>query len=191
MLTFSKISFLPRAKWGLQFKTPLPLMAFSLIIGFINKSRNLELIFSRFLEIFDFFRSPRNLHRNYQIFKNRLQIPGFRSEILAMKCGTELKAPLSEIIQIPPYFATFYKLSKMREGSASQRLKRSLGNVGKSRFSKKSLSARKISKPGASRAVSHHSKSTTKPKKFRTFQKNFEVPKYTRKSPINRFCLYI
>ena len=123
MWKFSKISILPRAKWGLQFETPLPLMTFSLIIGFINKSRNLELIFSRFFEIFDFFRSPRNLHRNYQIFKNRLQIPGFRSEILAMKCGTELKTPLSEMVQITPYFATFYEISKMKEGSASQRSK--------------------------------------------------------------------
>ena len=114
MWKISKISFLPQAKWGLQFKTPLPLMAFSLIIGFINKSRNLELIFSRFLEIFDFFRSPRNLHRNYQIFKNRLQIPAFRSEILAMKCGTELKAPLSEMVQITPYFATFYEYQKWK-----------------------------------------------------------------------------
>ena len=71
-------------------------------------------IFSALLEIFI---------ENYQILKNRLQIPGFRSEILAMKCGTELKTPLSEMVQITPYFATFHKISKMKEGSASQRSK--------------------------------------------------------------------
>ena len=123
MWQFSKISFLPQAKWGLQFKPPLPLMAFSLIIEIINKSRNLKLIFFAIFWNSRFFRCPRNLHRNDQIFKNRLQIPGFRSEILAMKCGTELKTPLSDMVQITPYFATFYEISKMKEGSASQRSK--------------------------------------------------------------------
>ena len=78
----------------------------------------------------------RAFNSNSYLFPGAL---GFRMEILPMKWCTELETPLSEMVQITAYFATFHKISKMKEGSAPQRAKRPLGNVGKSGFSKKSL----------------------------------------------------